>query len=77
MGTAGRAVVFAGCTVMISLLGLLLMGLSFLHGLALGTSTAVLVAVVAAVTLLPALLGFVGRRIDRLSVHRRRRTADP
>ncbi|HET9600466.1 MAG TPA: MMPL family transporter [Acidimicrobiales bacterium] len=74
MGTAGRAVVFAGCTVMISLLGLLLMGLSFLHGLALGTSTAVLVAVVAAVTLLPAMLGLVGRRIDRLSVHRRRRT---
>ena len=61
MGTAGRAVVFAGCTVMISLLGMLLMRLSFLHGLALGTSTAVLIAVLAAVTLLPALLGFVGR----------------
>ena len=72
MGTAGRAVVFAGCTVMISLLGLLLMRLSFLEGLALGTSTAVLVAVLAAVTLLPALLGLVGRRIDRLSIHRRR-----
>ena len=73
MGTAGRAVVFAGGTVMISLLGLLLMQLSFLQGLALGTSTAVLVAVAAAVTLLPALLGLAGRRIDRLSVHRRRR----
>ncbi len=72
MGTAGRAVVFAGCTVMISLLGLLLMRLSFLEGLAFGTSTAVLVAVLAAVTLLPALLGLAGRRIDRLSVHRRR-----
>jgi RND superfamily putative drug exporter len=72
MGTAGRAVVFAGCTVMISLLGLLLMRLSFLEGLALGTSTAVLVAVLAAVTLLPALLGLVGKRIDRLSIHRRR-----
>jgi RND superfamily putative drug exporter len=75
IGTAGRAVVFAGGTVMISLLGLLLMGLSFLHGLAFGTATAVLVAVLAAVTLLPALLGFVGHRIDRLSVHRRRRSA--
>jgi RND superfamily putative drug exporter len=72
MGTAGRAVVFAGCTVMISLLGLLLMRLSFLEGLAFGTSTAVLVAVLAAITLLPALLGVAGRRIDRLSVHRRR-----
>ena len=45
MGTAGRAVVFAGGTVMISLLGMLLMGTRFLQGLALGTSTAVLVAV--------------------------------
>jgi RND superfamily putative drug exporter len=75
MGTAGRAVVFAGGTVMISLLGLLLMGLPFLYGLAFGTATAVLVAVLAAVTLLPALLGFVRHRIDRLSVHRRRRSA--
>ena len=85
MGTAGRAVVFAGGTVMISLLGLLLMRLSFLQGLALGTSTAVLVAVAAAVTLLPALLGLAGRRIDSLSgtaaapggPGRRRRTAGP
>ena len=77
MGTAGRAVVFAGCTVMISLLGLLLMRLSFLEGLALGTSTAVLVAVLGAITLLPALLGVVGRRIDRLSVHRRRTRRAP
>jgi len=69
--TAGRAVVFAGVTVMISLLGMLLMGMSFLNGLALGTSTAVLVAVLAALTLLPASLGFVGNRIDRLSIHRR------
>jgi RND superfamily putative drug exporter len=75
LGTAGRAVVFAGGTVMISLLGLLLMRLSFLQGLALGTSTAVLVAVAAAVTLLPALLGVAGRRIDRFSVHHRRRRA--
>ena len=71
-GTAGRAVAFAGCTVMISLLGMLLMGMSFFHGLAIGTSTAVLVAVLAALTLLPALLGFAGNHIDRLSVHRRR-----
>ncbi len=70
--TAGRAVVFAGVTVMISLMGMFLMGLSFLYGLALGTSTAVLIAVLAAITLLPALLGTVGTRLDRLSLHRSR-----
>ena len=69
--TAGRAVLFAGVTVMISLLGMFLMGLSFLYGLAVGTSSAVLVAVLAALTLLPALLGVVGTRLDKLSIHRR------
>ena len=73
MGTAGRAVVFAGGTVMISLLGMTLMGVGLFYGLALSSSAAVLVAVLAAVTLLPALLGVAGRRIDRLSIHRRHR----
>ncbi len=72
MSTAGRAVVFAGITVMISLLGLLLVRLEFLKGLAFGTATAVAVSVLAAVTLLPALLALVGPRIDRLHVGRRR-----
>jgi putative drug exporter of the RND superfamily len=71
--TSGRAVLFAGCTVMISVLGMLLMGLSFLHGLAVGTSIAVFLAVAAALTLLPALLGFIGFNIDKLSVHRKNR----
>ena len=71
--TAGRAVLFAGCTVMISVLGMLLMGLSFLYGLAIGTSIAVFIAVAAALTLLPALLGFIGFNIDKLSVHRKNR----
>jgi len=71
-GTAGRAVAFAGCTVMVSLLGMFLMDLRFLDGLALGTSSAVLVAVLAALTLLPALLGFAGDHLDRFSIHRRR-----
>jgi len=70
--TAGRAVLFAGCTVMISVLGMLLMGLNFLYGLAVGTSIAVAVAVGAALTLLPALLGFLGFNVDKLSVHRKR-----
>ncbi len=73
ISTAGRAVAFAGVTVMISLLGMFLMGLPFLYGLALGTSTAVLVAVLAALTLIPALLGVLGTRLDRWSVHRRQR----
>ena len=74
MRTAGRSVVFAGVTVMISLLGLLLVRLSFLTGLAWGTATAVAVAVVAAITLLPALLSLVGTRIDKLHVGRRKRS---
>jgi putative drug exporter of the RND superfamily len=57
--------------VMISLLGMFLMGLRFFHGLALGTSSAVLVAILGALTLLPALLAAIGHRIDRLSIHRR------
>ena len=64
MDTAGRAVTFAGLTVMISLLGLLLIGLGFLTGMAIGTAVTVGVTMVASVTLLPALLGFVRERIE-------------
>jgi RND superfamily putative drug exporter len=74
MNTSGRAVVFAGVTVMISVLGILLMGLPFLHGLAVGTSLAVFIAVLAAITLLPALLGFAGTSIDRFRVGRRKQS---
>ena len=66
--TAGRAVLVAGSTVVISLLGLFAMGLTAMRGAALVTILAVGVVMLAAVTLLPALLGFVGRRIDRLRV---------
>jgi RND superfamily putative drug exporter len=76
MTTAGRAVVFAGCTVVVSLLGMLVMGLSFLYGLAVGTSLAVAIAVAAATTLLPALLGFAGHNINKLHVGRRTRRSD-
>jgi putative drug exporter of the RND superfamily len=69
--TAGRAVLFAGSVVMISLLGMILMRLDFVGGLAVGSSTAVAVAVAAALTLLPALLGFSGRTVNRRSIHRR------
>jgi RND superfamily putative drug exporter len=71
--TAGRAVVFAGTTVVISILGLLLMGLAFVRGLAVGTSLTVAVVMLASVTLLPAVLGFAGDNIDKFSVRRQER----
>ena len=70
--TAGRAVLFAGCTVVISLLGLFLMGVDFVNGMALGTSVTVGIVMVASITLLPAVLGFAGRTIDRFSIRRSR-----
>jgi RND superfamily putative drug exporter len=66
MDTAGRAVLFAGATVCVSLLGLFAIGVDFLYGPALAASLAVLVTMLAALTLLPAVLSKVGRRIDRL-----------
>src|SRR5918994_7062401 len=63
--TAGRAVMFAGSTVVISIFGLLLMGRSYLWGVALATPLVVTAVVFASITVLPALLGFAGRNIDR------------
>ena len=63
--TSGRAVTFAGLTVVVSLLGMLLMGVSFVTGLGVGSATIVTVTMVASLTLLPALLGFVGDRVER------------
>ena len=63
--TSGRAVLFAGTTVVISLLGMLLMGFAFVEGAAVGSATTVLVTMLASVTLLPAVMGFAGRTIDR------------
>lgn len=62
--TAGRAVLFAGVTVVISLLGMLLMGLSFVRGLSIGAATVVVFTMLASVTLLPALLGFAQHRVE-------------
>ena len=69
--TSGRAIVFAGGTVVVSLLGLLLIGMDFLKGFAVASSLTVAIAVAAAITLVPALLAVIGHRIDRLSIHRR------
>ena len=63
--TSGRAVLFAGLTVIIALLGMLAIGLSFISGLGVGAAAVVAVTVASAVTLLPAVLGFVGTNIDK------------
>jgi putative drug exporter of the RND superfamily len=68
VSTAGRSVLIAGTTVVISVLGLFLMGTSFLGGVAVSASVAVLVVMAAAVTLLPALLGFLGPKVNRLRI---------
>ena len=64
--TAGRAVLFAGVTVIIALMGMFLLGLSFLYGVAMSAALAVLMTMIAALTLLPALLTIAGRWVDRL-----------
>jgi RND superfamily putative drug exporter len=63
--TAGRSVIIAGCTVVIAVLGLFLTGLPYMYGVAISASLAVLVVMLAAVTLLPALLSYLGPRVDR------------
>ena len=67
MATAGRSVVFAGVTVVISLLGMLTMNQPYVAGVAFSAVLTVLAVMLAALTLLPALLGFTGRNIDRLA----------
>ncbi|MEU8520664.1 MMPL family transporter [Streptomyces sp. NPDC048577] len=64
--TSGRAVLVSGCTVVIALSGLWVSGLSFIGLLGLAATATVVTAVVGALTLVPAMLGLIGRRIDRL-----------
>ncbi|PGH48359.1 MMPL family transporter [Streptomyces sp. Ru87] len=75
MNTAGRAVLVAGGTVVLSLLGVLVIGDQALRGLGIAAAVAVLFTMLAAVTLLPALLSLLGRRIDSLPLTSRRRRA--
>jgi RND superfamily putative drug exporter len=70
LATAGRTVLFSGLTVSVSLLGLLLFPEGFLRSMGLGAIGAVLVAMLAALTLLPALLAVLGSRVNALSVRR-------
>jgi RND superfamily putative drug exporter len=66
--TSGRSVLFAGSTVVISLFGLFLIGQPYMIGLATACIAAVLLVLVSALTLLPALLGFAGTAIDKLHI---------
>jgi putative drug exporter of the RND superfamily len=75
LATAGRSVLIAGTTVVISLLGLMLMGLPYLYGAAVATIIAVLIVMAASVTLVPALMAMAGRRIDRFHIPGANRTA--
>ena len=68
ISTAGRSVIVAGLTVVVSLLGVLLMDQPAMTGFAFSVIPAVLVVMLASVTLLPAMLGFAGRNIERLHV---------
>ena len=74
LNTSGRAVLFAGATVIVALLGLLVLGVSFLNGVAFASAIVVLTTMTAAVTLIPALLGMIGMRV--LSRRERRRLAE-
>ena len=64
--TAGRSVIIAGATVVIAVLGLMLTGLNYMYAVAVAASLAVLVVMLASVSLLPALLAYLGPRVDKL-----------
>ncbi|MFI6338486.1 MMPL family transporter [Streptomyces sp. NPDC050535] len=68
--TSGRAVLVSGCTVIIALAGLSVSGVSFIGKLGVAAAVTVVSAVAGALTLVPALLGLIGRRIDRYRVRR-------
>ena len=78
LATAGRSVLVAGGTVVIAMLGLLLMGLPYLVGVAFAASSSVLIVMIASLTLLPALIGFAKHRINAwaIPVPGRRRRAE-
>ncbi|MEU6881745.1 MMPL family transporter [Streptomyces sp. NPDC046712] len=77
LDAAGRTVFFAGCTVIIALMGLVVLGLGSLQGVALAVALTVLVTMAASLTLLPALLGVFGRRIRRQVTKRAAKATRP
>ena len=74
MNTSGRAVLFAGATVVIALLGMFALGVSLLNGAAVAAAIGVVLVLGASLTLLPALLSLVGHRIGRAGGAARRAT---
>ena len=76
VGTAGNAVVFAGTTVMIALAGLSVVGIPFLTTMAFAAIVTVFFAILIAVSLLPAILGFAGRRVLSRKVRKGKVEAD-
>ncbi|HEU5110488.1 MAG TPA: MMPL family transporter [Micromonosporaceae bacterium] len=81
VATSGHAVLYAGGTVVLAILGLTFTGVPFIGGMGIASAIVVAVMVVAALTLLPALLGLLGHRVNALRVGRRgaatRRAAGP
>ena len=75
MNTSGRAVLFAGATVVIALLGMFALGVSLLNGAAVAAAIGVVLVLGASLTLLPALLSLMGRRIGEAGIARARREA--
>jgi RND superfamily putative drug exporter len=76
MNTAGRAVLFAGATVVIALLGMFALGVNLLNGVAIAAALGVVTVLAASLTLLPALLRFAGRRIGEAGRARAARADD-
>jgi putative drug exporter of the RND superfamily len=75
--TAGQAVLLAGTTVVVAILGLFLAGLPAISAMGVSVALVVTIAMVAALTLLPGLLGLAGTKIDKLSIHRKSHVAKP
>lgn len=74
VNTAGRAVVFAGTTVVIALGGLFVLGISFMNGLAVGAAVTVIMVMLTAVTLLPAVISLLGKKTFALRMPWARRS---
>src|SRR6202012_1355687 len=68
VATAGRAVLFAGTTVIIALMGMFLLNIPFLYGVAVAAALAVLFTMISSLTLLPAMLAGVGHRINKWKI---------
>ncbi|MFI9588580.1 MMPL family transporter [Streptomyces sp. NPDC052236] len=75
LDSAGRTVFFAGCTVIVALLGLVALGLGSLQGIALAVAITVLITMAASLVLLPALLALFGQRLQRHVLKQTARTA--